>query len=115
MSSGSNPGLADATYRRLRLAPPAQCLAHAQKAANIGRHIQALEDPHHEPMAIQDRLNFANKVYSFARIVKDTSMAFLDLAGAIAGARRSRSAVWASRPSTQPPRLPRRRMVRATR
>lgn len=85
MASGSSLGIADATYRRLRLDPPAQCVAQAQKAANIGRHIQALEDTHRELMAIQDRLDFANKVYTFARIVKDTSVAFLDLAGAIAG------------------------------
>ncbi|TWI29905.1 hypothetical protein [Paracoccus sulfuroxidans] len=87
MSSGSNSAVSvsDATYRRLRLDPPAQCIAHAQKAANIGRHIQALEETHRELMSIQDRLNFANKAYTFARIVKDTSVAFLDLAGAIAG------------------------------
>ena len=58
MASGSNLGIADATYRRLRLDPPAQCVAQAQKAANIGRHIQALEDTHRELMAIQDRLDF---------------------------------------------------------
>lgn len=76
---------AGAIYRRHQIRPPESCVVHAEKIDNIGRHMRALEDTHRELMAIQDRLNFANKAYTFARLVKDTSMAFLDLAGALAG------------------------------
>lgn len=73
------------TYRRHQILPPAACTIHIQKIDNIGRHMRAMEDTHRELMSIQDRLNFANKAYTFARLVKDTSVAFLDLAGAIVG------------------------------
>lgn len=83
-SQPSTAGSGD-TYRRHQILPPAACTIHIQKIDNINRHMRAMEDTHRELMTIQDRLNFANKAYTFARLIKDTSVAFLDLAGAIVG------------------------------
>lgn len=79
-------------YRRNRLQPAQSCVAPGAKVANIQRHIQAVEDQYRELVDIQDRLDFANKAYTFARLIKDTSVAILDLAGAIAGGQVARTA-----------------------
>lgn len=68
--------------RRNQLRNPQSCVSQQAKIENIKRHMRALEDTHRELMAIQDRLNFMNKVYTFGRLVKDTSIAFLDMASA---------------------------------
>lgn len=74
------------TDMRFRLQPVDRCVSQAEKIANIQRHMQALETTHRELLKIQDRLDLANKAYTFARLVKDTSIGFLDLAAsALAG------------------------------
>lgn len=70
-------------YRRHQIRQPQTCSVHSEKVDNIRRHMRALEDTHRELLTIQDRLDFANKVYTFGRLVKDSSIAFLDLAGAL--------------------------------
>lgn len=77
-------------YRRHHLTPPQSCSTHIDKIASLSRHMAAMEETHRELMLIQDRLDFANKAYTFARLVKDTCVGFLELAGAIGGPQAAR-------------------------
>lgn len=85
MSTATSAIAGGEIYRRHQIRSPQSCTVHTEKLENIRRHMQAIEDTHRELMTIQDRLDFANKVYTFGRLVKDSSIAFLDLAGALVG------------------------------
>lgn len=81
--------MADAE-RRHRIRPAQSCSAHIDRIDNLGRRMAALETMHRELTVARDRDDFVNKVYTFGRLTKDTCVAFLELAGALAGGPASR-------------------------
>lgn len=62
---------------------PQSCADSSAKIANIRRHIAAAEKLHQELMSIQDKIEFGNKGIVVTGLIRDTCVAFLDLAASI--------------------------------
>lgn len=72
----------EAYLRQYRLLEGSSCLTLFEKGENIRRHMRALESANAEMMRIKDRLEFLDKAILVTTLIRDTSYAFLDMAGA---------------------------------
>jgi hypothetical protein len=75
-----------ATYMRRAIRMPARCESHFDKIENIRKLIASLEEQQAQSAAATKDMEFYNKGILIAGIVQDTSVAFLELAGAILSA-----------------------------
>ena len=74
----------DRAYKKAGTLTPASCVDLSRKIANIQRQIQALEDHTTEMQSSIRTQQRLNKGLMLATIVRDTCVAFLDLAAALA-------------------------------
>ena len=72
----------EAYLRQYRLLEGSSCLTLFEKGENIRRHMRALDSANAEMIRIKDRLEFLDKAILVTTLIRDTSHAFLDMAGA---------------------------------
>lgn len=72
----------EAYLRQYRLLEGSSCLTLFEKGENIRRHMRALDSANAEMIRIKDRLEFLDKAILVTTLIRDTSYAFLEMAGA---------------------------------
>ncbi len=84
IAMSSNIPALDRAYKKAGTLTPASCVDLSRKISNIQRQIQALEDYTSEMQSSVRTQQRLNKGLLVATIIRDTCVAFLDLAGALA-------------------------------
>ena len=84
IAMSSNIPALDRAYKKAGTLTPASCVDLSRKIANIQRQIQALEDYTTEMQSSIRTQQRLNKGLLLATVVRDTCVAFLDLAAALA-------------------------------